>query len=134
MSIEHTLSSIHSFEALHDFCMRFADLKAGPLARSVAHYVLLPQAWGLPDPSIPLAPASVGDPPQDAPLPSAAFDENGLPAFAVSRAMIGESCGIGGSAYKSIGRDVDLFLEQSVIAVSPMDFPQSSHNCYPVNP
>ena len=32
--------------------------------------------------------------------------------------MIGESCGIGGNAYGKIGHDVDLFLEQSVIAVS----------------
>ena len=103
--------------------MQFADLKAGPLARSVAHYVLLPQAWGLPDPSIPLAPASVGDPAPDAPPTPAAFDESGLPAFAVSRAMIGESCGIGGGAYGKIGRDVDLFLEQSVIAVGALDFP-----------
>jgi hypothetical protein len=31
--------------------------------------------------------------------------------------MIAESCGMGGEAYGKLGADVDLFLEQAVIAV-----------------
>ena len=112
-----------SFEALQSFCKQFAALKAGPLARSVAHYVLLPQAWGLADPSKPQLPPPAS-PAVDAgatvPVtPSAsASDETGLPAFAVSRSMIAASCGIGGNACGRIGPDVDLFLEQAVIAAS----------------
>lgn len=55
-----------------------------------------------------------GDAPAPSPPPS---DEAGLPGFAVSRAMIAESCGMGGEAYGKLGADVDLFLEQAVIAV-----------------
>ena len=89
---------------------------------------MLPQAWGLPDPAAPSASSGTTLPPASAPptpevtaaaaAPAGSGDtEAGLPPFAVSRAMIGESCGLGGDAYGRFGADVDMFLEQAVIAV-----------------
>jgi hypothetical protein len=126
----------HRYEALKAFLNQFSKFKASPLARSATHYVTLPQAWGLPDPSIAAAAANNNTQP---PLgggeaqaerstdnssatgggePTASpSDESGLPPYATSRAMIAECCGLGAEAYGKHGPDVDLFLEQAVIAV-----------------
>ena len=141
---------MHRYEALKAFLLQYSKLKASPLPRSATHYVQLPQAWGLPDPSAaaaaaaaaqaataaaaaalaattlspsPPGPADNGAPTSESshphPHPPPSSDESGLPPFAVSRAMLAESCGLGGGeACGKHGADVDLFLEQAVIAVS----------------
>ena len=123
------------YEALKIFLHQFSKFKAAPLARSATHYVTLPQAWGLPDPSIAAAAANNSTQPPlgggaaqaegsadvphadggGEPAASSPSDESGLPPFATSRAMIAECCGLGSEAYGKHGPDVDLFLEQAVL-------------------
>jgi hypothetical protein len=97
-----------SFDTLQKWVQQFARLRPGSLARSVAHYVMLPQSWGQADPAV------------AAPAASAVAGPTGrasTPAFVVSHALIAESCFLPGDAYGKIGTDIDMFLEQSVIAV-----------------
>ncbi|GAX76015.1 hypothetical protein CEUSTIGMA_g3458.t1 [Chlamydomonas eustigma] len=155
-----SITSVTSYEALHTFILNFSCLKAAPLSRSVAHYLLLPQSWGLPDPALasppaqqteqrdgtspsttpPADPADPADPVPEGsispasssphphpPTPAAATPDTSpspstdlsgsAPHFIVSNAMIATSCGIGVEEASSLGPDVMMFLEQSVIAV-----------------
>lgn len=130
--------------------LAFSQLRAGSLARSVAHYVLLHRSWGLPDPaaaattgmdtspsSSPTAPVGDGKnigKASGGKMVAAAPASNGVsgaagagaeadgaagpcPAFMVSLGMIAEAVYLPRNAHRRICADVDMFLEQSVIAV-----------------
>ena len=118
----------------------FAALRAVPLARSIAHYLILRGTWGVVDvapPPLqpatasgvassastpPAAAAAPAAPPAAAASPCAPLSPPGLrvraPAWLPCREMLATSCGFLAPALAGhLGEDVEMFLEQCVIAV-----------------
>ena len=116
------LDSVSTFDTLQMRLRAFTLLKAGPLARSVAHYVLIPQTWGHTDHA---ASATTLDPeapwPPSIPLLQDAPDHHhplgDVPSFVPSKEMIASTCGLPRNAHRLLCSDVDVFLEQCSIAV-----------------
>ena len=115
------LEGVASFEALQLRLRAYSLLKAGPLARSISHYLLLPQTWGHKDHA---ASATTLDPEASWPPPpssSATSSTRGevlpAPSFVPSKEMIATACGLPRNSYRHLCSDVDIFLEQCSIAV-----------------